>query len=84
MAILSDSASAMRGIKSSLEARVSEIAPHLIDIDGDACHHMHNIMENFTKHFNSTLEKLFIEIYRDLKLSAHSVDYLKEICFHWV
>ena len=82
MAILSDSASVMRGVKSGLEARVREIAPHLIDIDGDACHHMHNIVKNFTKHFNSTLEKLFREIYRDFKLSAHSVDYLKEICFH--
>ena len=82
MAILSDSASVMRGVKSGLEARVREIAPHLIDIECDACHHMHNIVKNFTKHFNSTLEKLFREIYRDFKLSAHSVDYLKEICFH--
>ena len=82
MAILSDSASVMRGVKSGLEARVREIAPHLIDIDGDACHHMHNIVKNFTKHFNSTLEKLFRENYRDFKLSTHSVDYLKEICFH--
>ena len=48
----------MRGVKSGLEARVREIAPHLMDIDGDACHHMHNIVKNFTKHFNSTLEKL--------------------------
>ena len=72
----------MRGVKSGLEARVREIAPHLIDIDGDACHHIHNIVKNFTKYFNSTLEKLFREIYRDFKLSAHSVDYLKEICFH--
>ena len=72
----------MRGVKSGLEARVREIAPQLIDIDGDACHHMHNIVKNFTKHFNSNLEKLFREIYRDFKLSANSVDYLKEICFH--
>ena len=58
MAILSDSVSVMRGVKSGLEARVREIAPHLIDIDGGACHHMHNTVKNFTKHFNSTLEKL--------------------------
>ena len=82
MAILSDSASVMHGFKSGLEARVREIAPHLIDIDDDACHHMHNIVKNFTKQCNSTLEKLFREIFRDFKLSAHSVDYLKEICFH--
>ena len=82
MAILSDSASVMHGVKSGLEARVREIAPHLIDIDGESCHHMHNIVKNFTKHLNSTLQKLFREIYRDFKLSAHSVDYLKEICFH--
>ena len=74
MAILSGSASVMRGVKSGLEARVREIAPHLIYIDDDACHHMLNIVKNFTKHFNSTLEKLFREIYRDFKLSAHSVD----------
>ena len=28
---------------------------------------MHNIVKNFTKHFNSTLEKLVREIYRDFK-----------------
>ena len=45
LAILMDSASVMRGNKSGLETRIrDEIAPHLLDIDGESCHHMHSIL----------------------------------------
>ena len=57
--MLRDSASVMRGEKNGLEKRVRDLAPHLIDIDGDSCHHMHNIVKNFTNHFDKFLEGLF-------------------------
>lgn len=42
MSVLMNSCSVMRGSKSGLEARIREKAPHLLDIDGDSCHHVHN------------------------------------------
>ena len=38
----------MRGHKSGLETRIKEVAPHLVDIDGNTCHHIHNIVKKFT------------------------------------
>ena len=42
--MLRDSASVMRGEKNGLEKRVRDLAPHLIDIDGDSCHHICTIL----------------------------------------
>ena len=80
--MLRDSASVMGGEKNGLEKRVRDLAPHLIDIDGDSCHHMHNIVKNFTNHFDKFLEGLFRNIYTDFKTSADSLEMLKEISFH--
>ena len=43
MSILMDSCAVMRGPKQGLETRIRrEKAPHLLDIDGDVVHHIHN------------------------------------------
>ena len=44
LAMLMDSCSVMRGEKSRHETKVCEVAPHLIDVDGDSCHHIHNFV----------------------------------------
>ena len=82
LAMLMDSAAPMRGKKTGLEVRVRELAPHLLDVDGDSCHHIHNVVKNFTKHFDRFLENLFRDIYTDFKHSADSLDCLKDIAFH--
>ena len=38
---LSDSTNYMRGKLSGLEKRLRDEVPHLLDIDGDICHHAH-------------------------------------------
>ena len=48
LAILMDTCSAMRGSKTGLEKRICDtVAPHLLDIDSDSCHHIHNIVKLF-------------------------------------
>ena len=80
--LLMDSASSMREEKYVLELRIRELAPHLLDIDGDSCHHMHNIVKNFTLHFGSFLERLLRNLYTDFKHSTNSLESLKDITFH--
>ena len=42
--MLMDSCSVMRGSKNGFEVKLHEnMASHLIDIDGDVCHHIHNV-----------------------------------------
>ena len=66
-----DSASLMRGHKSGLETRIrEEVAPRLVDIDGDACHHVHNITKRFCSYFENFVENLFRQIYTDFATSA--------------
>ena len=83
MAILCDSASTMRGTVSGLETKIrTTVAPHLLDIDGESCHHIHNIVKNFTSYFDQFLEHLFRDVSTEFKYSADSLDYLKEFSFH--
>ena len=82
LAMLTDSASVMRGEKNGLEKRVRDLVPHLIDIDGGSCHRMHNIVKNFTNHLDKFLEGLLRNIYTDFKTSADSLEMFKEISFH--
>ena len=43
MSIPMDSCNVIRGSKSGVEKRIRDGgAPHLLDIDGDSCHHAHN------------------------------------------
>ena len=83
LAILMDLCSVMRGSKSGLAKRLRDsIAPHLLDIDGDICHHIHNIVKKFTTTFHNFLEKLFQDIFRDFHLSSDLLQQLKEICYY--
>lgn len=81
VSILMDSCAVMRGSKSGLEQRIRETkAPHLVDIDGDICHHVHNASKRFCDPFQRWAEGLFSDVYADFKWSADLKDALSEIC----
>ena len=77
LAVLMDSCAVMRGCKTGLEKRLRDgPVPHLLDIDGDLCHHIHNIVKKFSNNFDNYLEKLFRDLYRNFDLSP---DLLKRL-----
>lgn len=81
MSILMDSCNVMRGSKTGLETRIRrEKAPHLLDIDGDVCHHVHNAAKAFCKPFNNFIEQLYIDLFNDFKWSADLRELFQEIC----
>jgi len=80
VSILMDSCRVMRGAKNGLEVRVRREQVELLDIDGDSCHHIHNITKNFCKHFDHELEKLYTDIHNDHKWSADLRSWLQEVC----
>ncbi|RUS87552.1 hypothetical protein EGW08_004658 [Elysia chlorotica] len=52
ISVLFDSCAVMRGCKSGVEKKIRDLkAPHLLDIDGDACHHIHNCAKKYPVHF---------------------------------
>ena len=60
LAVLMDSRAVMRGCKTGLEKRLRDgPVPHLLEINGDLCHHIHNIVKKFLNNFENYLEKLF-------------------------
>ena len=77
---LSDSTNYMRGKKSGLEKRLRDKAPHLLDIDGDVCHHIHNTVRVFCKPFENFVEKLVDQLHWDTKYSTDILDALGQIC----
>jgi len=82
MSILMDSCNVMRGSKSGVELKIrTNKANHLLDIDGDSCHHIHNASKKFCKPFNNWVEALHTSIFNDVKWSSDIRDYLKQICF---
>ena len=81
VSILMDSCNVMRGSKSGLETRIREQkASHLLDVDGDSCHHIHNAAKKFSAAFGGHLESLFTDIYNDMKWTADLRDYFEQIC----
>ena len=80
VSILMDSCAVMRGKKSGLETRIREKVPHLIDVDGDVCHHMHNSCSTFCKPFDGFASKLFTDIHNDLKWSEDLKEYFRDVC----
>lgn len=79
--ILMDSCSVMRGSKSGLETRLrTQKAHHLLDIDGDACHHIHNASKKIDTPFDNWVEQLFLDLYNHFKWSTDLRSWLKEIC----
>ena len=83
LAMLMDSCSVMRGENSVFETRVREVAPHLIDVDGDSCHHIHNFVKKVTSHFRYYLEGLFRDIYHDFQHSASSLEIFEGMVLHF-
>jgi hypothetical protein len=81
ISVLLDSCNVMRGSKSGLETRLRQgKAPHLLDIDGDSCHHVHNCAKVFCKPFENYLEQLYTALHTDFKWSPDLVEAMKEIC----
>eukprot|EP00111_Clytia_hemisphaerica_P013916 TCONS_00040959-protein len=77
---LSDSAAYMRGVKSGIEKRLRDKALHLLDIDGDLCHKVHNAVKVFCKPFKQHIESLWRDIHNDVKFSADIKQALQHIC----
>lgn len=81
MAVLMDSCNVMKGNKSGFETRLrTEKTPHLLDVDDDVCHHIHNSSKAFCKPFNHLAEALFLDIFNDLKWSPDLRESMEEIC----
>ncbi|XP_061574017.1 zinc finger protein 62 homolog [Cololabis saira] len=79
VSVLMDSCSVMRGWKNGLEAKIREKIPHLLNIDGDSCHHIHNCAKEFCKPFGMWLEVLFNDLHTDFKWTPEFKDCLREI-----
>ena len=82
ISILSDSAAYMRGKKNGFQAKIKEDAPHLLDIDGDLCHYMHNIVKMFAKGVDTDdhFSRLLDDIYANLSYSADLRADLLQLC----
>ena len=80
VSVLTDSCNVMRGKKTGVETRLREKAPHLLDIDGDCCHHIHNAGKKISEAFEKLAEGVFRSIHSDFQWSSDFRDYLKELC----
>ena len=82
LSILMDSCNVMRGPKNGLEKQIrNDLAPHLLDIDGDVCHHLHNATKKFCEPFEWWVEALFGDIHNEFHWSRKNRDILEELCF---
>ena len=70
----------MRGKMAEFQSLLRKEAPHLLDIDGDTCHHVHNASKNFLSPFNKHIEQLLTDLRTDMEWSTDLREYLKEIC----
>ena len=87
---LLDSCNVMRGKKSGVETLLRKKAPHLLDIDGDTCHHLHNVAKALCEPFQEWseaqkknthyLEKLFTDLFTDFRYCTQYKDIMSEIC----
>lgn len=79
--ILDLSGSVIWGKSSAVESKLGDKAPHLLDIDCNVCHHMHNSVMSFSKPFNKYVETFIDDVHTDMKWSSDIRDALKEIWF---
>ena len=80
MSVLLDSCGVMWGEKSGLEVRLRQgNAPHLLDIDDDSLHHVHNASKKITEQFDQFIETLFRDLFNNLKWSPDLQSYMKEL-----
>ena len=83
LAKVMDSCVATRGCKTGLHKKLRDgPVPHLSDIDGDLCHHIHNIVQKSLSNFDNYLEKLFRDLYWDFDLSPDLLEQLELLCYH--
>jgi hypothetical protein len=80
--ILCDSCAVMRGKRSGVETVLRrDHADHLLDIDGDVCHHLHNAVKKFCTPFGGASESLLNDLYNEFHWSSSNRDLLQQICF---
>ncbi|KAK3784764.1 hypothetical protein RRG08_032217 [Elysia crispata] len=79
---LSNSAAYMRGTHNGYEAKLRSDAPHLLKIDGDMCHHIHNITREFSTQLDpdNHLARLLDDIHRDFFYSPDIREDFGSIC----
>ena len=83
LSTLMDSYGVMRGVKNGFETKLrDQVAPNLLDVDDDACHHVHNAAKKFPKVFDRYLETLYHDIYNDFKWSEDLKVVLEDLCKH--
>ena len=83
IALLAESANTMQGEISGIKSLIrTRDASHLLGIDGESCHHMHNEVKKVTSFFNYYLENLFRDISNEFKYCADSLFLLEEVTFH--
>ena len=83
LSTLMGSCGVIRGAKNGYETKLRDhVAPNLLDVDGDACHHVHNAAKKFTKVFDRYLETLYRDTYNDFKWSEDLKVVLEDLCKH--
>ena len=83
LAVMMDSCAVMRGHKTGLEKRLRNgPVPHLLEIDRDLFHHIHNVVKDFLNNFENYLQKLLPDLYRDFDVSADLLQRLELLCYH--
>ncbi|XP_076440671.1 uncharacterized protein LOC143280062 isoform X1 [Babylonia areolata] len=81
VSILMDSCAVMRGSKAGLETLIRQKkAPHLLDIDGDSCHLVHNAAKQFCSKFEGHVETLLSNLHTDFLWSPEQRELLADVC----
>ena len=81
LSVLLDSCNTMRGVKSGVEKLIRDTkSPHLLDIDGESCHHAHGVSKALCKPFDYWLERLFMDLYLDFKYCTEYKVSMTDIC----
>ncbi|ELU15299.1 hypothetical protein CAPTEDRAFT_193779 [Capitella teleta] len=66
ISMMIDSCGVMWGLKSGLETRIRLLrAPHLLDVDEDSCHTVHNACKKFAAPFSKLVEGLLGDLHTD-------------------
>lgn len=64
---LYDSTNYMKGKVSGFKTLIRKEVLHLLNIDGDICHHAHNTVTEFTFLFGKYIKQLFFDIRADMQ-----------------
>ena len=82
LSIMMDSCEVMRGSKGGLETLIRQRkVPHLLDIDGDTCHHhAHNAAKAFCSAFDGSVDCLLMDLHTDFKWCSEHIDLLQDLC----